>query len=72
MEGRPITWSRWITSPVISHYDQSCEWCGDKGPGEMTGGRQGSPMSRTDPLRRYIAYHCIAHHKSRAPKDCNR
>jgi hypothetical protein len=46
--GRPITWSRWITSPVISHYDQSCEWCGDKGPGEMAGGRQGSPMSRTD------------------------
>jgi hypothetical protein len=88
--GRPITWSRWTTSPVITHYDPSCEWCGDPGPGEMAGGRQGNPMSRTDPLRRYVAYRCtacqemtayeqagselktIAHHKSRAPKDCNR
>ncbi|PNG22349.1 hypothetical protein [Streptomyces cahuitamycinicus] len=87
--GRPITWSRWTMSPVISHYDPSCEWCGDPGPGEMAGGRQGNPMSRTDPLRRYVAYRCtacqemtayeqvgselktIAHHKSRAPKDCN-
>ncbi|MFC9280858.1 hypothetical protein [Streptomyces collinus] len=88
--GRPITWSRWTTAPVITHHDPSCEWCGDPGPGDMAGGRQGNPMSRTDPLRRYIAYRCtacqemtayeqvgtdlqtIAHHKSRAPKDCNR
>ncbi|MET9731984.1 hypothetical protein ABZZ79_15425 [Streptomyces sp. NPDC006458] len=88
--GRPITWSRWTTAPVITHYDPSCEWCGDPGPGEMAGGRQGNPMSHTDPLRRYIAYRCtacqemtayeqvgsdlqpITHHKSRAPKDCNR
>ena len=88
--GRPITWSRWVKSPVLSHYDPSCEWCGDPGPGEMAGGRQGNPMSRTDPLRRYVAYRCtacqemtayeqvgnelntITHHKSRAPKDCNR
>ncbi|MGA5127696.1 hypothetical protein ACPCAG_30895 [Streptomyces pseudogriseolus] len=88
--GRPITWSRWATAPVLTHYDPSCEWCGDPGPGEMAGGRQGNPMSQTDPLRRYVAYRCtacqemtayeqvggelktIAHHKSRAPKDCNR
>ncbi|MFF8789189.1 hypothetical protein [Streptomyces sp. NPDC015125] len=88
--GRPVTWSRWTAAPVITHHDPSCEWCGDPGPGEMAGGRQGSPMSWTDPLRRYIAYRCtacqemtayeqvggdlktIAHHKSRAPKDCNR
>ncbi|WP_344603873.1 hypothetical protein [Streptomyces glaucus] len=88
--GRPITWSSWAPSPVITHYDPSCEWCGDPGPGEMAGGRQGNLMSRTDPLRRYIAYRCtacqemtayeqvgselrtIVHHKSRAPKDCNR
>ncbi|MBZ6253585.1 hypothetical protein KVH27_35125 [Streptomyces olivaceus] len=88
--GRPITWSPWTTAPVITHHDPSCEWCGDAGPGEMAGGRQGNPKSRTDPLRRYIAYRCtacqemtayeqvgsdlktIAHHKSRAPKDCNR
>ncbi|MET7573363.1 hypothetical protein ABZT04_33435 [Streptomyces sp. NPDC005492] len=88
--GRPITWSGWKTAPVLSHYDPSCEWCGDPGPGEMAGGRQGNPMSQTDPLRRYVAYRCtacqlmtayeqvgselktIAHHKSRAPKDCNR
>jgi hypothetical protein len=88
--GRPITWSRWTSSPVLSHYDPSCAWCGDAGPGEIAGGRQGNPLSRTDPLRRYVAYRCtacqemtayeqvggelltIAHHKSRAPKDCNR
>ncbi|WP_409473512.1 hypothetical protein [Streptomyces sp. HC307] len=88
--GRPIAWSRWTISPVISHYDPSCEWCGDPGPCEMAGGRQGSPTFQTDPLRRYVAYRCtacqlmtayeqvgsdlqtIAHHKSRAPKDCNR
>ncbi|MEU2909165.1 hypothetical protein ACFYM3_16165 [Streptomyces massasporeus] len=88
--GRPITWSRWTTAPVITHHDPSCECCGDPGPGEMAGGRQSNPMSRTDPLRRYVAYRCtacqemtayeqvgselntIAHHKSRAPKDCNR
>ncbi|CAM5236864.1 hypothetical protein [Streptomyces griseomycini] len=82
--GRPITWSAWTKSPVLSHYDPSCEWCGDPGPGEMAGGRQ------TNPLRRYVAYRCtacqemtayeqvgselqtIVHHKSRAPKDCNR
>ncbi|MEU1592810.1 hypothetical protein ABZ468_08090 [Streptomyces sp. NPDC005708] len=58
--GRPITWSAWTTSPVISHYDPSCEWCGDPGPGEMAGGRQGNPMSSTDPLRRYVAYRCTA------------
>lgn len=88
--GRPITWSAWTKAPTLSHYDPSCEWCGDPGPGEMAGGRQGSPMSKTNPLRRYVAYRCaacqemtayeqvgselqtIAHHKSRAPKDCNR
>jgi hypothetical protein len=88
--GRPITWSRWTPAPIITHYDPSCEWCGDPGPAEMAGGRQGNPMSRTDPLHRYVAYRCtacqemtayeqvgsdlqtIAHHKSRAPKDCNR
>ncbi|MEE1764379.1 hypothetical protein [Streptomyces sp. SP18BB07] len=87
---RPITWSRWTTSPVISHYDPSCEWCGDPGPGEMAGGRQGHPASKAVRFRRFIAYRCtacqemtayeqvgsdlqtIAHHKSRAPKDCNR
>jgi hypothetical protein len=88
--GRPITWSRWTTAPVISHHDPSCEWCGDPGPGEMAGGRQGHPASKTVPFRRFIAYRCtacqemtayeqvgsdlqtITHHKSRAPKDCNR
>ncbi|MFF8696211.1 hypothetical protein ACF08W_28770 [Streptomyces sp. NPDC015144] len=88
--GRPITWSRWTTAPVITHHDPSCEWCGDAGPGEMAGGRQGHPTSTTVPFRRFIAYRCtacqemtayeqvgsdlqtIAHHKSRAPKDCNR
>ncbi|MER6109345.1 hypothetical protein [Streptomyces hirsutus] len=88
--GRPITWSRWTTSPVLTHYDPSCEWCEDPGPGEMAGGRQGRHTSKTDPLRRYMAYRCtacqemtvyeqvgtdlktIAHHKSRAPKGCNR
>ncbi|SEE85233.1 hypothetical protein SAMN05216483_6794 [Streptomyces sp. 2131.1] len=88
--GRPITWSRWTAAPVITHHDPSCEWCGDAGPGEMAGGRQGHPASTTVPFRRFIAYRCtacqemtayeqvgtdlqtIAHHKSRAPKDCNR
>lgn len=58
--GRAITWSRWAASPVLSHYDPSCEWCGDPGAGEMAGGRQGNPMSRTNPLRRYVAYRCTA------------
>ncbi|MEV8344588.1 hypothetical protein [Streptomyces niveus] len=88
--GRRITWSRWTPSPVITHYDPSCEWCGDAGPGEMAGGRQGHPASTTVPFRRFMAYRCtacqemtayeqvgsdlktISHHKSRAPKDCNR
>jgi hypothetical protein len=88
--GRPVTWSRWTTAPVISHHDPSCEWCGDPGPCEMAGGRQGHPASTTVPFRRFMAYRCtacqemtayeqvgsdlqtIAHHKSRAPKDCNR
>lgn len=88
--GHPITWSRWAPAPVLTHYDPSCEWCGDAGPGEMAGGRQGHPTSTTVPFRRFIAYRCtacqemtayeqvgsdlktIAHHKSRAPKDCNR
>ncbi|MEU5978530.1 hypothetical protein [Streptomyces sp. NPDC047315] len=58
--GRPITWSPWTAAPVITHHDPSCGWCGDPGPGEMAGGRQGSPQSRTDPLRRYLAYRCTA------------
>ncbi|MCG8971786.1 hypothetical protein [Streptomyces sp. CL12-4] len=88
--GHPITWSAWQSSPVLSHYDPSCEWCGDPGPGEMAGGRQGHPTSKTVPFRRFIAYRCtacqemtayeqvgselktITHHKSRAPKGCNR
>ncbi|NML55130.1 hypothetical protein HHL19_35620 [Streptomyces sp. R302] len=82
--GHPITWSPWKTAPVLSHYDPSCTWCGDPGPGEMAGGRQNSP------LRRFLAYRCtacqemtayeqagtdlqtIAHHKSRAPKGSNK
>ncbi|MFE4579376.1 hypothetical protein [Streptomyces chartreusis] len=85
-----ITWSRWTTAPVITHYDPSCGWCGDAGPGEMAGGLQGHPASTSVPFRRFIAYRCtacqemtayehvgsdlqtIAHHKSRATKDCNR
>ncbi|WP_328491271.1 hypothetical protein [Streptomyces zaomyceticus] len=88
--GHPITWSGWQSAPVLSHYDPSCEWCGDAGPGEMAGGRQGHPTSKTVPLRRFIAYRCTAcqemtayeqvgselktvvHHKSRAPKGCNK
>ncbi|MGY4936151.1 hypothetical protein ACWD7T_34700 [Streptomyces sp. 900116325] len=87
---RPITWSAWRPAPVLSHYDPSCEWCGDPAHGEMTSGRQGHPTSKTVPLRIYLARRCtacqlmtayeqvgsdlqtIAHHKSRAPKDCNR
>ncbi|MGW0032996.1 hypothetical protein ACWDXD_24665 [Streptomyces sp. NPDC003314] len=82
--GHPITWSRWTKAPVLSHYDPSCQWCEDPGPGEIAGGRQ------TAPLRRFIAYRCtacqemtayeqagadltpISHHKSRAPKGSNR
>ncbi|WP_141753954.1 hypothetical protein [Streptomyces subrutilus] len=56
--GRPITWSPWTPAPVLSHYSSACEWCGDAGPGEMAGGRQGNPQSTTDPLRRYVAYRC--------------
>ncbi|MFJ2745222.1 hypothetical protein ACIO3O_36820 [Streptomyces sp. NPDC087440] len=26
----------------------------------MAGGRQGNPLSRTNPLRRYVAYRCSA------------
>ncbi|QFG13210.1 hypothetical protein SEA_GILGAMESH_18 [Streptomyces phage Gilgamesh] len=88
--GHPITWSAWKPAPVLHHYDPSCEWCGDPRSGEMAGGRQGHPSSKTAPLRRFIAYRCsacqemtayeqvgvelqtIAHHKSRAPKGCNR
>ena len=89
--GRPIKWSLpWRPAPIISHYDPSCEWCGDPTHGEMTSGRQGHPTSKTDPLRIFLARRCtacqlitayeqvggdlqvIAHHKSRAPKDCNR
>ncbi|MER7952067.1 hypothetical protein ABTY59_32215 [Streptomyces sp. NPDC096079] len=58
--GHPITWSGWQTAPILSHYDPSCEWCGDAGPGEMAGGRQGHPASKTIPLRRFIAYRCTA------------
>ncbi|MFJ4880165.1 hypothetical protein ACIP93_33825 [Streptomyces sp. NPDC088745] len=88
--GHPVIWSRWTKAPVVSHHDPSCAWCGDPGPGEMAGGRQGHPTSKTVPFRRFIAYRCtacqemtayeqvggdlrtITHHKSRAPKDCNR
>ncbi|MEV7512037.1 hypothetical protein AB0O57_29185 [Streptomyces sp. NPDC091201] len=56
--GRPITWSSWTPAPVITHYSSACSWCGDAGPCEMAGGRQGSPQSVTDPLRRYVAYRC--------------
>ncbi|MER6616309.1 hypothetical protein [Streptomyces xantholiticus] len=89
--GRPIKWSLpWRPAPIISHYDPSCEWCGDPAHGEMTRGTQGHPTSKSDPLRIYLARRCtacqlmtayeqvgselktIAHHKSRAPKDCNR
>ncbi|MER6520253.1 hypothetical protein ABT246_25780 [Streptomyces sp. NPDC001553] len=56
--GRPITWSPWTAAPVISCYSSAYEWCGDPGPGEMAGGRQGSPQSTLDPLRRYVAYRC--------------
>ncbi|MFB7403340.1 hypothetical protein ACFCZR_24505 [Streptomyces rubiginosohelvolus] len=58
--GRPITWSAWTTAPALNCISSACEWCGDPGPGEMAGGRQGNPMSRTDPLRRYMAYRCTA------------
>jgi hypothetical protein len=58
--GRPITWSRWTGVPVITHRDPSCEWCGDSGPGEMAGGRQGHPASKAVPFRRFIAYRCTA------------
>ncbi|MFF9901281.1 hypothetical protein [Streptomyces longispororuber] len=82
--GRPVTWGPWRPAPAISHYDPSCEWCGDPAHGEMTSGRQ------TAPRRTFLARRCtacqlmtayehvgtdlrtIAHHKSRAPKDCNR
>lgn len=89
--GHPVKWSLpWRPAPVISHYDPSCEWCGDPAHGEMTSGRSGHPTSKTAPLRIYLARRCtscqlmtayeqvggdlktIAHHKSRAPKDCNR
>ncbi|MFE2181383.1 hypothetical protein [Streptomyces sp. NPDC059455] len=88
--GCPITWSAWKPAPVISHYDPSCEWCGDPGHGELTSGRQGDSASKTAPPRIYLARRCtacqlmtayeqvgsdlrtIAHHKSRALKDCNR
>ncbi|MEU6756025.1 hypothetical protein [Streptomyces sp. NPDC046685] len=43
---------------MLSHYSSTCEWCGDAGPGEMAGGRQGNPQSTTYPLRRYVAYRC--------------
>ncbi|MFG2986211.1 hypothetical protein ACGFYQ_34005 [Streptomyces sp. NPDC048258] len=56
--GRPITWSPWTLAPVITHYSSACDWCGDAGPCEMAGGRQGSPQSAADPLRRYAAYRC--------------
>ncbi|MFG2408792.1 hypothetical protein ACGFR8_31500 [Streptomyces brevispora] len=58
--GRPITWSAWTKAPVIHCYPNACEWCSAPGAGEMAGGRQGNPMSRTDPLRRYVAYRCAA------------
>lgn len=88
--GRRITWSPWKPAPVISHYDPSCEWCGDPAHGEMTSGRSGHPTPKSAPLRIYLARRCtacqlmtayeqvgsdlqtISHHKSRAPKDCNR
>ncbi|MFF7838811.1 hypothetical protein ACFZC6_08345 [Streptomyces ossamyceticus] len=88
--GRPITWSPWKPAPTISHYDPSCEWCGDQDHGELTSGCQGHPGSKTPPPRVFLARRCtacqlmtayeqvgseletIAHHKSRAPKDCNR
>ncbi len=56
--GRPITWSPWKKAPAMSCYSSACTWCGDPGPCEMAGGRQGSPSSTTDPLRRYVAYRC--------------
>ncbi|MFJ4988776.1 hypothetical protein ACIP9H_33870 [Streptomyces sp. NPDC088732] len=56
--GRPITWSPWKKAPVIIHLSAPCEWCGDLGPCEMAGGHQGHVKSRTDPLRRYVAYRC--------------
>ncbi|MFB8120540.1 hypothetical protein ACFQ6U_13875 [Streptomyces sp. NPDC056465] len=82
--GSPITWAPWKPAPVISHFDPSCEWCGDPAHGELTRGRQASSS------RIYLARRCtacqlmtayeqvpgdlqtIAHHKSRAPKDCHR
>lgn len=88
--GQPITWGPWKPAPVISHYDPSCEWCGDRTHGEMTSGRSGHQKSTTNPLRIFLGRRCtacqlmtayeqvggdlqtIAHHKSRAPKDCNR
>ncbi|MFN1193337.1 hypothetical protein ACK03K_34300 [[Kitasatospora] papulosa] len=58
--GRPITWSSWTKAPVIHCVSAACEWCGDPAAGEMAGGRQGNPMSRTDPLRRFVAYRCTS------------
>ncbi|RZU28291.1 hypothetical protein EV284_6457 [Streptomyces sp. BK022] len=58
--GRRITWSAWKPTPVLSRYDPACEWCGDTEHGEMTSGRQGNPLSATNPLRRFLAYRCTA------------
>jgi hypothetical protein len=88
--GQPLSWGPWKPAPVLSHYDPSCEWCGDRTHGEMTSGRSGHSQSTTAPLRIFLGRRCtacqlmtayeqvggdlrtIAHHKSRAPKDCNR
>ncbi|MFD4795031.1 hypothetical protein [Streptomyces anulatus] len=58
--GRPITWSAWTKAPMLNCISNACGWCGDSRSGEMAGGRQGNPMSRTNPLRRYLAYRCTA------------
>ncbi|MFJ9416687.1 hypothetical protein ACIRPT_21195 [Streptomyces sp. NPDC101227] len=56
--GRPIRWSEWVEAPKLSHYSAACDWCGDTGPCLMTGGRQGNPLAKDNPLRWFVAYRC--------------
>ena len=56
--GRPILWSEWIKAPELSHYSSACDWCGDAGPCVVAGGWQGNPLSKDNPLRRFVAYRC--------------
>ncbi|GGW94965.1 hypothetical protein [Streptomyces noursei] len=56
--GQPIRWSEWAEAPKLSHYSAACDWCGDPGPCLMTGGRQGNPLAKDNPLRWFAAYRC--------------